>query len=128
MVSQINPTAKPPLNLPLIRPGKDDVTGLRKFPFPYRSALTIDNDADAMTKDKFLGLFEFFNTSKDTPLGRGLGLRLSSSFFLTSYSGNEVLSFCEPGTISPGPDADFIRTYIEKATWMYCTLGAITPA
>lgn len=56
----------------------------RKWPFPFISGITIANDADGLTFDFFQDLMQFVNTTDDTPFGKGLGLDLSSSFFLFS--------------------------------------------
>jgi hypothetical protein len=56
----------------------------RKWPFPFISGLTIANDADGLSFDFFQDFMQFVNTTGETPLGEGLGLELSSSFFLFS--------------------------------------------
>jgi hypothetical protein len=57
---------------------------LRKFPYPYRAALALSNDADFMTEESFRLLHRYLNTTRDSALGRGLGLPVADSFFLFS--------------------------------------------
>jgi len=61
---------------------------LRKFPHPFQAGLAICNDADLMTEESFRYVHRFLNTNNDTPIGPGLGLPISDSFFLFSSSGN----------------------------------------
>ncbi|WAH39588.1 hypothetical protein NZD86_24360 (plasmid) [Alicyclobacillus dauci] len=68
------------------------VYGMRKFPYPYQAMLAISSDADSQTLRKFNLVHEFMNTTQMTPLGRGLGLDFSDSFFM--YNGNN-----EPGYV-----------------------------
>lgn len=65
------------------------VLGLRKFPYPYRAMLSISSDADHQTLRKFTMIHEFLNTHAMTPMGKGLGLDISDSFFL--YNGSNLL-------------------------------------
>jgi hypothetical protein len=62
------------------------IYGLRKFPYPYKSMLAISSDADHQTLRKFNMIHRFLNTHEMTPLGRGLGLDISDSFFMYSAS------------------------------------------
>ena len=50
--------------------------------------LAIESDADHATLRKFNLIHEFLNTTIDTPMGRGLGLDVSDSFFL--YNGSNL--------------------------------------
>ena len=61
---------------------------LRKFPYPFRAGLAICNDADLMTEESFRFVHRFLNTTKDTPIGPGLNLPISDSFFLFSSPDN----------------------------------------
>lgn len=54
---------------------------LRSYPFPYRAAVSISNDAEYMDFEFFDELMKFVNTDQVTKFGTGLGLRLTSSFF-----------------------------------------------
>src|SRR5207253_5854663 len=65
--------------------GRADCVGaisLRRFPHPYRAALTICNDADLLTVESFRRLHRYLNTTESTPWGKGLQLPLGQSFFL----------------------------------------------
>ncbi|MHB1684819.1 MAG: hypothetical protein ACYCYO_18665 [Bacilli bacterium] len=61
---------------------------LRKFPYPFQAMLAIESDADHVTLRKFNLIHEFLNTTIETPMGRGLGLDVSDSFFL--YNGSNM--------------------------------------
>lgn len=50
--------------------------------------LAIESDADHVTLRKFNLIHEFLNTTMETPMGRGLGLDVSDSFFL--YNGSNM--------------------------------------
>ncbi|WP_188882834.1 hypothetical protein [Alicyclobacillus cellulosilyticus] len=62
------------------------VLGLRKFPYPYQAMLAISSDADHETLRKFNLIHQFLNTTKMTPMGRGLGLDVADSFFMYNAS------------------------------------------
>jgi hypothetical protein len=64
------------------------VYGLRKFPYPFKAMLAISSDADHETLRKFNLIHEFLNTNAMTPMGRGLGLDISDSFFM--YNGSNL--------------------------------------
>jgi hypothetical protein len=55
---------------------------LRPFPYPYRAALAIANDADLLTPASFRRLYTFLATGEDTEWGAGLGLDVGGSFFM----------------------------------------------
>jgi hypothetical protein len=54
---------------------------LRRFPYPYRAALAIANDADLLTPESFRHLYTFLGTDEETEWGPGLRLDLGGSFF-----------------------------------------------
>ncbi|MBN2090317.1 hypothetical protein JW964_11960 [candidate division KSB1 bacterium] len=57
--------------------------GLRKFPYPYKAALSISNDIDnTSTFNEFLEIQEFLNTKNETSMGPGVGLEIGNSFFM----------------------------------------------
>jgi hypothetical protein len=62
------------------------IYGMRKFPYPYQSMLAISSDADHQTLRKFNLIHRFLNTNEMTPMGRGLGLDISDSFYMYSAS------------------------------------------
>lgn len=55
---------------------------LRKFPYPYRSAIAISNDIDETSVDHFVQMHNFLSTKEDTIYGKGLGLEIGSSFWM----------------------------------------------
>ncbi|MDG2989980.1 hypothetical protein L3556_03385 [Candidatus Synechococcus calcipolaris G9] len=57
---------------------------IRCWPYPYLAGLSLSNDAEFMSFDFFDTLMKFLNTKTLTPLGKGLGLDISSSFFFYS--------------------------------------------
>ncbi|MBU8934396.1 MAG: hypothetical protein KOO62_10365 [candidate division Zixibacteria bacterium] len=60
----------------------DEEIALRKFPYPYRAALSICSDIDRTTSiEKFLEIQEFLNSDKVTAYGSGLGLDIGNSFW-----------------------------------------------
>jgi len=60
---------------------------LRKFPYPYRAALTICSDIDSIeTVEEFLSIHEFLNTERVTRFGKGLNLEIGDTFWM--YSNN----------------------------------------
>jgi hypothetical protein len=63
----------------------DSVT-LRKFPTFYQAMLAIDSDADHSDLRKFNEVHTFLDTFQKTPMGKGLGLDISDSFFLHNGS------------------------------------------
>jgi hypothetical protein len=59
-----------------------DRVALRPFPYPYRAGLAICSDIDGTTtREQFLSIQEFLNTTNDTPMGPGIGLEIGNSFF-----------------------------------------------
>jgi len=99
-----------------------DKVALRKFPYPYKAALTISSDIDGTTtKEEFLEIQKFLNTKEETSMGKGVGLEIGNSFvmyapptFAFSYfSGNPgnaqiIEKFIRAGYI------DFLHSYGEK--------------
>lgn len=82
---------------------------LRKFPYPYRAALTICNDADSMTAESLRFIHRYLNTDKETPLGRGLSLPVGDSFFLfSSPASPNKLTLFEGISSKLSPHADFL--------------------
>jgi len=65
---------------------------LRPFPYPYRSALALSVDVDDLrSRDEFVALMEYLNTSNKTRLGPGLDLEVGSSIWL--YDGVGTCDF-----------------------------------
>src|SRR5262249_21909011 len=55
---------------------------LRRFPYPYRAALAMCNDADLLTAPSFRRLDALLRTRGETEWGPGLGLPIAGSFFM----------------------------------------------
>ncbi|MFW5708806.1 MAG: hypothetical protein ACOCX5_01165 [Chloroflexota bacterium] len=59
----------------------NDVT-LRQFPYPYRAALTLCSDIDGThTAEHFLAIQDYLCSTRQTPMGPGLGLEIGNSFY-----------------------------------------------
>ncbi len=100
---------------------------LRKFPYPYRAALTIASDVDGMSSKEFIALHQFLNTKEDMSLnpkdegtrsmGVGLGLEISDSFWMFNDDGGtqgvDGMSYFyfDGANVTKTTDADVIRTY-----------------
>jgi hypothetical protein len=55
---------------------------LRRFPYPFRAALSICSDIDnTETAEEFLAIQEFLNTDHVTPFGKGAALEIGNSFY-----------------------------------------------
>jgi len=64
-----------------------DVVELRKFPYPYRAALTICSDIDqTATIDEFLTVQRYLDDTGETPFGKGLGLEIGNSYWYYNQS------------------------------------------
>jgi D-glucuronyl C5-epimerase C-terminus len=57
---------------------------LRPFPYPYRAALALCNDADSMTVDQYRRMRRYLTTDAETEWGPGLALTTGGSFFMYS--------------------------------------------
>jgi hypothetical protein len=66
---------------------------LRRFPYPYRAALALSNDAEFLTPRAFWDIHRFLNTEEPTPLGPGLGLQITDSVFMYSVDAARSFSY-----------------------------------
>ncbi len=66
---------------------------LRKFPYPYKAALSVANDLDNMSWEDFCEVRKFLNTEMDTLMGRGVGLEIGDTFWFYSLLPNQVSYF-----------------------------------
>ncbi len=83
---------------------------LRKFPYPYRAALTVLSDRHGVqSADEFRTFHKFLNTTCDTPHGPGLGLEIGDTFWF--YDGSSRFSYFSNFTNQPSPQAPLIRDY-----------------
>jgi hypothetical protein len=105
----------------------DSDVSLRKFPYPYRSAMTICSDIDRTeTIDELINIQKFTNSGEMTNTGKGVGLYIGNSFFFyevpassISYFNNDpfvretIKNFIKSGQIdvlhSYGKKSDFKR-------------------
>ena len=87
---------------------------LRKFPYPFRAALTLCSDIDGTdTVKKFLATQNFLNTEHDTDMGPGIGLEIGNSFF--PLTRNDTFSYLS----SRPTDRAIVRDFI-KAGYIDC--------
>ncbi|MCS6947721.1 MAG: hypothetical protein NZM12_08915 [Steroidobacteraceae bacterium] len=62
---------------------------VRRWPYPYWAAVSISNDSDFCRFDYFEAFMQLCNTLRATPLGSGLGIEVTSSFFFFSDPGRQ---------------------------------------
>ncbi len=75
------------------KPTVGDIVSLRKFPFPFKAAMTICSDIDeTRSSDEFLEIQRFLNTRSMTSMGNGIGLEIGNSFFFYNHK-NEFSYF-----------------------------------
>jgi len=88
---------------------------LRHLPYPYRAALTITGDLDDLRSYvAFQTLTRFLCTGDDTPLGRGLSLELSHSFWFYDPTGECEFTVFDSESGAPGPHAQTIERLIRS--------------
>ncbi|MDM7926268.1 MAG: hypothetical protein QUS35_09660 [bacterium] len=86
---------------------------LRKFPYPYRAALSVCSDIDnTETPEEFLAIQEFLNTDHETAFGRGVGLEIGNSFYLFDRPGRNEFSWFSDRPEDRRIIRDFIRAGI----------------
>jgi hypothetical protein len=104
-----------PSSAPTYFPVRPADPAVRPLPFPYRGALAISNDAEYLEWEFFDGLMRFLNTRGDTPLGPGLGLRVTSSLFFFSAPNYNVSYFDGAAADSPrSRHADRLDAYLRS--------------
>ncbi|MFT5320230.1 MAG: hypothetical protein ACI934_000363 [Pseudohongiellaceae bacterium] len=79
---------------------------LRRYPYPYTSAIAISNDTDFMSSKAFLDWHKFVNGTADTPYGQGLGLEVGDSFWVWNDEGAFSIFQDGPWNIKQEPSAD----------------------
>lgn len=83
---------------------------LRKFPYPYKAALTILSDRHGIqTADEFRLFHRFLNTTQETPKGKGLGLEIGDTFWFYDELGR--FSYFDKYSNRPSDQASLIRDY-----------------
>lgn len=88
---------------------------LRKFPYPYRAALTICSDIDGTTFEDFIAIHDFLNSDKHSPMGMGLKLELADSFWFFSNpdTPDHALTYFQAGGQKESLYAPMIRDMIK---------------
>ncbi len=83
---------------------------LRKFPYPYKAALTILSDRHGIqTAEEFRQFHRFLNTTQETPKGKGLGLEIGDTFWFYDELGR--FSYFDKYSNRPSDQASLIRDY-----------------
>lgn len=86
---------------------------LRKYPYPYRAALSVCSDIDnTETPEEFLAIQEFLNTDHETAFGRGVGLEIGNSFYMFDRPGRNEFSWFSDRPEDRRIIRDFIRAGI----------------
>lgn len=80
---------------------------LRNFPYPYVAMLAVCSDADHQTKRKFELVHRFLNTHAATPMGPGLGLDISDSFYM--YNGSDLRTVTDYGRVPLSQQLTYFR-------------------
>ena len=65
----------------MVRNSQAQLCNVRPWPYPFKAALTISNDAEYVSFNFFEELMTFLNTESQTSLGQGLGIEVTSSVF-----------------------------------------------
>lgn len=92
---------------------------VRKYPFPYRCAVSINNDTDGFRYPAFEAFHAYVNGSEETPFGPGLGLEIADSFWVWASGGEFGLYHSKPWSkdITPSPEHDRILE-LAKSGWL----------
>jgi hypothetical protein len=91
---------------------------IRPLPYPYRGALALSSDVEFFTFDVFEDVMAYLNTTRETALGRGLGIETTSSMFFYSAPGT-TFSYFRGANPRAGrsPQADRIAEYV-RSGWI----------
>jgi hypothetical protein len=96
-----------------------DGVSLRRYPFPYRCAVAINNDTDCFIFSAFDALHRFVDGRHETPLGKGLGLEVADSFWIWSTTGEVSLYHAAPWADAAPPSAEHERLVeLARAGWL----------
>ena len=88
---------------------------LRKFPYPFKAAVAICNDIDETTTvDEFLEIQKFLNTTRETSIGKGVGLEIGNSFWMYSADLKDNFTYFKGLTPGPSENASIIRDFIKS--------------
>lgn len=88
---------------------------IRKYPFPYKAALSICSDIDGTSFDDFLETQKFLITTSNTRLGKGLGIPIGNSFWMYDQPGiaDSAFSYFSDSNGTLSSHAEQIRTLIK---------------
>jgi len=88
---------------------------VRKFPYPYKCALSISSDIDnASSLEYFVQFMDFLNSEKQTIYGSGLGLEVGNSFWFFNGARSQQLSYFQGLTDKETPLAPIIRLFLKS--------------
>ena len=92
---------------------------VRRYPFPYRCALAINNDTDGLRYDAFRAFHAYVSGRGETPFGPGLGLEVADSFWVWAAGGEFGLYHAPPWSeaAQPSPEHDRILE-LARAGWL----------
>jgi SAM-dependent methyltransferase len=92
---------------------------LRRYPYPYRAALSVSNDTDGMDWAAFEDMHAFVSGTGQTPYGQGLGLEIGNSFWLWSDTASFSLHHTTPWDRDrrPSPESARIRE-LARSGWL----------
>ncbi|MEE9611230.1 MAG: hypothetical protein V3W19_08260, partial [Desulfatiglandales bacterium] len=86
---------------------------LLKHPYPYKCAFTLCNDCDHITREAFETIHQFINTTDDTGIGKGLGLRVADTMFMYCQR-PEGLCFFKGDSAIPGEHSGFLKEAVRE--------------
>jgi len=83
---------------------------LRRFPYPFKCALSISSDIDnASSLESFIAVMDYFNSQNETLFGAGLELEVGNSFWFYNNSESEQLSYFDGLSENRSPLAPLIE-------------------
>lgn len=92
---------------------------IRRYPFPYRCALSVNNDTDCFRHAPFEAFHAFVSGRGETRFGTGLGLEVADSFWVWAYSNQLCLYQATPWTDDPQPSPEHDRLLeLARAGWL----------
>ena len=86
---------------------------LLRHPYPYKCSFTICSDCDYTTRESFEITHRFINTTDNTKIGRGLGLRIADSMFMYAERPG-VLSYFQGTSGNPSRESGFLREALQE--------------
>lgn len=93
----------------------DPSVGLRKFPYPYVCGLALASDPDDLhTREDFLEVARFLNTTGHTSMGTGLGLETGYGFWAYDGCGTCDFTLFRGTSREPSPNAEVIEDLIRS--------------